>query len=93
MMNHEVRALGMLRRLLSNLGVLRYPLRYPQNQLALLAWCSGLYPRTSGPAGKGKKRPFDDGLSAVISTVMRCGLDYRHARTIAHALCDAGYLA
>jgi hypothetical protein len=92
MMNHEVRALGMLRRLLSNLGVLRYSLRYPEDQLAL-AWCSGLYPRTLGPAERRKKTTFDDGLSAVISTVMRCGPDYRSARTIAHALHDAGYLA
>jgi hypothetical protein len=36
---------------------------------------------------------FDDGLSAVIAAVMRSGaVDYRTARTIVHALHDAGYI-
>jgi hypothetical protein len=36
---------------------------------------------------------FDDGLSAVISAVMRSGtVDYPTARTIVHALHNAGYL-
>jgi hypothetical protein len=37
---------------------------------------------------------FDDGLSALISLVMRAaGLDYATARAIVHALDGAGYVA
>lgn len=37
---------------------------------------------------------FDDGLSALISAVMRSGaVDYPTARTIVHALHHAGYVS